>query len=313
MNMTIQMLRAFKAAAQMGSFTRAAEKCFMTQPAFSRLIAAMEENLGVRLFERTTRRITLTSEGEMCLKRVNQMLDAYDLMHQEMELARHSRVGNLRVGYNPVSGPPQFLLQALRRLSEEYPGIHVTLVRSYSGELVEMLDAGKLDCALVSGSYFSDTTRFEIRFLQPIYLYALVRRDSSLARLEVLRVRDLKGIPMVFMANTAPRTRNTILKEFEKQGITPTEDEPVVDLEDMIMRVRIGSVAGMTSFGDPNGQYPDVVAKKVEEFNERKTELRYTRVLAWKKGDENLSLKALNEILDKEAEKKGNASPLPFD
>ena len=85
MNMTIQMLRAFKAAVQMGSFTRAAEKCFMTQPAFSRLIAAMEEDLGVRLFERTTRRITLTPEGEMCLKRVNQMLDAYDLMHQEME------------------------------------------------------------------------------------------------------------------------------------------------------------------------------------------------------------------------------------
>lgn len=311
MNMTLQMFYAFKTAAETGNFTHAAEKCYMTQPAFSRMIASMEKEMGVRLFERTTRHVALTEEGEICLRRVNQMLDAFDLLKMEMEQAKHSRSGNLRVGYNPVSGPPQFMLRALRRLSEEYPNMHVSLVRAYSRELVQLLEEGKLDCALVSNSYFQDTVRFELRPLQPIHLYALVGKENPLARIEPFTVRALMGVPMVFMANTAPRTRNSVLDEFMQQGIPPTEDVPVVDLEDMVMRVRIDDVAGITSFCDPNGQYPDVTAKRILEFS--KTDASISRVLAWKNGTDNPGIQALNEILDKEAETKSENGVFPFD
>ncbi|MBR2942078.1 MAG: LysR family transcriptional regulator [Clostridia bacterium] len=311
MNVTMQVLRAFKAAAETGSFTHAAEKTYMTQPAFSRLIASLEAELGVKLFERTTRRVVLTAEGESCLWRINQILDTYDLMLSDIERMKHSRAGNLAMGYNPVSGPPEFIVRALKRLGEEYPNIRVSLVRAYSNELVEMVGDGRLDCALVSSAYFTDTSGMEIKPLQPIHLYALVSRDNGLAAVEELSARHLKGVPLVFMSNTAPRTRKTVLHEFEKQGIPLTEDPAVEDLEEMVMRVRIGRVAGITSFCDPNHQYPDIVAKRIAEFGE--TSSKHARVLAWRKENGNLSIRALNEILEKEAETKSENGLFPFD
>ena len=311
MNVTMQVLRAFKAAAETGSFTHAAEKTYMTQPAFSRLIASLEAELGVKLFERTTRRVVLTTEGESCLWRINQILDTYDLMLSDIERMKHSRAGNLAMGYNPVSGPPEFIVRALKRLGEEYPNIRVSLVRAYSNELVEMVGDGRLDCALVSSAYFTDTSGMEIKPLQPIHLYALVSRDNGLAAVEELSARHLKGVPLVFMSNTAPRTRKTVLHEFEKQGIPLTEDPAVEDLEEMVMRVRIGRVAGITSFCDPNHQYPDIVAKRIAEFGE--TSSKHARVLAWRKENGNLSIRALNEILEKEAETKSENGLFPFD
>ena len=244
MNVTMQVLRAFKAAAETGSFTHAAEKTYMTQPAFSRLIASLEAELGVKLFERTTRRVVLTAEGESCLWRINQILDTYDLMLSDIERMKHSRAGNLAMGYNPVSGPPEFIVRALKRLGEEYPNIRVSLVRAYSNELVEMVGDGRLDCALVSSAYFTDTSGMEIKPLQPIHLYALVSRDNGLAAVEELSARHLKGVPLVFMSNTAPRTRKTVLHEFEKQGIPLTEDPAVEDLEVCANRKKLTFVSG---------------------------------------------------------------------
>ena len=63
MNISIQALKAFQAAAETGNFTRAAERCYLSQPAFSRLIAGLEKELGVKLFRRNTRRVELTEEG----------------------------------------------------------------------------------------------------------------------------------------------------------------------------------------------------------------------------------------------------------
>ena len=131
------MMQAFWQAAKLGNFTRAAENCFMTQPAFSRLMSRFEKEMGVRLFERTTRHVTLTPEGVICLKRIDEILDAYDRMRTELEEAQSAVVTELHVGYNPVSGPPEFFVQALRQLQKAYPHVRVTIVRTYSNRQSE--------------------------------------------------------------------------------------------------------------------------------------------------------------------------------
>ena len=143
MNISIQALKAFRAAAEMGNFTRAAERVYLSQPAFSRLISALEKDLGVTLFRRSTRQVELTEEGKACLVRVEQILSAYDLMLSELERMRNGQ--ELRVGFNPVSGPPEFLIAALRRMGEEHPDTRIGLVRSYSLDLVSRVVGGDLD------------------------------------------------------------------------------------------------------------------------------------------------------------------------
>lgn len=311
MNMTIEALRAFKTAAETGSFTKAAEQSYMTQPAFSRLIASMEKEFSVRLFERSTRRVLLTPAGELCLQRVKLILSTYDLLLKDMETERTRCTGHLRVGYNPVSGPPAFFVEAIRRLGIERPGIRTSLVRAYSTSLVEQVERGELDCALVSSFYLSMHDNLEVRHLQPIFLYALVRKEKPMAMRERVSVCDLVGEPMVFMKDTAPRTRRCILQAFEERGLPPTEAEPVDDLEEMIMRVRTDDVVGISSFCDPNHQYPDVVAVIISEFET--IEPMCGRALVWRRDGAQTEVEALNRILDDEARKGSRNGVYPFD
>ena len=311
MNMTIEALRAFKTAAETGSFTKAAEHSYMTQPAFSRLIASMEKEFSVRLFERSTRRVLLTPAGELCLQRVKLILSTYDLMLKYMESERAKCTGHLRVGYNPVSGPPAFFVEAIRRLSIERPGIHTSLVRAYSAGLVEQVERGELDCALVSGFYLNRNDKLRVRHLQPIFQYALVRKENPMARCERVSVRDLVGKPMVFMKDTAPLTRISVLYAFEECGLPPTEAEPVNDLDEMIMRVRTDDVVGISSFCDPNHQYPDVVPVIIREFETIRPECG--RALVWRRDGVSSEVEVLNRILDDEACKGSRNGVYPFD
>lgn len=293
MNISIQALRAFQAAAGTGNFTRAAEQCYLSQPAFSRLIASLEKELGVKLFRRNTRRVELTGEGKICLARTEQILSAYDLMLEELERDRDSR--ELRVGFNPLSGPPEFLVRALKRMREEHPDTHVSLVRAYSYDLVDQVLREELDCALVSEAYISDEETLERKALQRIHTYALIHESDPLAGKEEVFFQDLSGRTLLFMKNSAPLTRHTALRKLRELNIPVREDLPANDLEELVLRVRLGSTVGITSFCDPNHQYDDLKAIPIHQRG------RSYRVLLWRKDCQNPVLEVLREILDQEA------------
>ena len=186
------MMQAFWQAAKLGNFTRAAENCFMTQPAFSRLMSRFEKEMGVRLFERTTRHVTLTPEGVICLKRIDEILEAYDQMRTELEEAQSAVVTELHVGYNPVSGPPEFFVQALRQLQKAYPHVRVTIVRTYSHQQ--------------TGEKFGD--------------YLLKKRMKEAARLLVRSSMRIQEIAVRVGYSTA----NSFSRSFRQfYGMTPKE------------------------------------------------------------------------------------------
>lgn len=164
----------------------------MTQPAFSRLMSRFEKEMGVRLFERTTRHVTLTPEGVICLKRIDEILEAYDQMRTELEEAQSAVVTELHVGYNPVSGPPEFFVQALRQLQKAYPHVRVTIVRTYSHQQ--------------TGEKFGD--------------YLLKKRMKEAARLLVRSSMRIQEIAVRVGYSTA----NSFSRSFRQfYGMTPKE------------------------------------------------------------------------------------------
>lgn len=310
--MTIQMMQAFWQAAKLGNFTRAAENCFMTQPAFSRLMSRFEKEMGVRLFERTTRHVTLTPEGVICLKRIDEILDAYDRMRTELEEAQSAVVTELHVGYNPVSGPPEFFVQALRQLQKAYPHVRVTIVRTYSNQLYEQVINGQIDFALVSQSYQRSDMPVQGRPLQPILLYALVENRNPLAKLETVSACELAEYPLFFMKNTAPLTRESLVMAFQAKGMTMREDGEVDDLEEMVMRVRIGNTIGISSFCDPNRSYPDIVPVRIAEYGQ--PDRAACRAMVWHKDCTHPCVGAMLAILDQMAKEKPSRNGIyPFD
>jgi len=291
--MNLRALEAFAAVAESLNFTKAAAKLYITQPALSRLISALEEELGVKLLDRTTRQVRLTPEGEMCRPWADRILADYEGLLTTAERARRSMHGVLNIGYNPLADQPVFFVAGLSELSEQYPNVTVNLQRDYSYQLVESVLSGKLDCALVSEAYMDGNAELDFLALQSIRFYALVRKDSEYAELPSLSVKQMAGKPITMMRDSAPKTYQRIHNTFSENGVDLTEDTPVNDLEEFILRVRMGKSVGISSFGDPTGRCADLCAITIDEFPPSKA----FRGLLWRKDCSNPCVPILREIL----------------
>ncbi len=289
--MNTRGLEAFVAVAGTLNFTKAAEQLFITQPALSRLIAALEAELGIKLLSRTTRTVELTEAGKLLLPLAEGVLRGCEDLLRAAERAQRGMVGALNFGYNPLAGQPDAMVETLAEFSRNYPNVVVDVRREYSRQLVEGVLAGALDCALVSYAYLEGVKELDFLPLQRFGLYALLRRDDPRAALLPLSVHSLEGASLTIMKETAPRTYRTVTRTFAEHGVSFVEDRPVKDLEELIFRVRsLGSV-GITSFCDPDHQYPDLIAAEMLEFPPKGK-----RGLAWRKDCANPFVECLRKI-----------------
>lgn len=135
----IDALRLFCSVAELGSFTKAAEREAMTPGAASKQITALEQRLQARLFERTTRSVRLTDAGEALLDRVRPWLDEYDGLEQGVADARSAPAGVLRVAA-PVDFGARRLMPIITRFMNDWPGVEVRL--SLADRMVDLVDEG---------------------------------------------------------------------------------------------------------------------------------------------------------------------------
>ncbi len=149
--MEIYQLRTFVTVAREGSITRASELLFLSQPAVSAHIKAMEDELGLVLFERTTRGMSLTGNGAKLLAKAEQMIVMQRDFIDEARRIKGRVSGKIRLGSNR-STSAQVLGKLLTRLSETCPEMEVALEYGRSAEIVGAIRSGVLD----AGFYTDD-------------------------------------------------------------------------------------------------------------------------------------------------------------
>lgn len=148
--MELYHLKTFVTVAEEQHLTRAAERLFTSQPAISAHIKALEEELGVILFDRTPKGMQLTPAGEQLLERAQRALAAAgDFIHHAKGL-QDELLGNVRIGLNSDPGFLR-LIELQARLSERYPRLEVEFLAGSTGTNIPNLRVGKLDAAFVSG------------------------------------------------------------------------------------------------------------------------------------------------------------------
>lgn len=143
-DLELDLLRAFVAVAETGGFTAAAEVVGRSQSAVSQKILKLEELLGRRVFERTSRSLALTREGETLLEMARRILDLND---QAVRALLEPTVGSLRLGVSE-DFMPNLLPGMLARFQRLYPGLHLELRTANSCELLAAYDAGRLDVVI---------------------------------------------------------------------------------------------------------------------------------------------------------------------
>lgn len=120
--MEIRVLRYFLAIAQEESITRAAELLHITQPTLSRQIAQMEEEMGVRLFDRGTRKITLTNEGLLLRRRAEEILELVDKTERELTEQDEMVEGKVSIGCGDLAAV-RLLPEIIRSFHKRYPAV----------------------------------------------------------------------------------------------------------------------------------------------------------------------------------------------
>ena len=147
MNITIRQIQAFLQVASLGSFTRAAEKLHTMQPALSQQVRDLEAELGIRLFDRTTRRVELTEGGaefrNIAAKIIEDLESAARNAH---DLAERKR------GRVVVAAPPLLAAavvpKAIVDFREQYPGLSVRLLDARPDQIAELVRSGQVDCGI---------------------------------------------------------------------------------------------------------------------------------------------------------------------
>ena len=146
-NFDLNDLQAFRAVAELGNFRRAAEAVHISQPAFSRRIEKLEDALGVRLLDRTTRRVTLTAVGRDFSKKVQGLLDDLD-----STLLGIRGVAATRMGLVTLAGVPSTVYYTVSRVVQgfraDYPRIRVKVMDAGANEVLAAVVRGEADFGL---------------------------------------------------------------------------------------------------------------------------------------------------------------------
>lgn len=193
--MTLTQLKHMVELAKTGSFVKSAENLFLTQPALSRSIQSLEEELGCRLFDRQGRQSTLTVMGEEILSRAQVLLDlAKDLKNSSQNLQK-GLVGQLKIGMG--SGPGAILMTPLLQyIAIQYPHLHVEIVRGTTDMLVESLRSRKLDALVVDARSLKPAADLKSEIIYETAGAFMCRENHPLTKLKKITLGDVVKYPV---------------------------------------------------------------------------------------------------------------------
>ncbi|MEK3733080.1 MULTISPECIES: cidABC operon transcriptional activator CidR [Paenibacillus] len=142
--MDIRHLQYFLEVARAGSFTKAAERLYITQPTISKTIRNMEDEWGVTLFYRQGKKIELTDAGRIMYQQAQQMVESFQQVSDELEDLMNLRRGHLRIGLPPMVGS-SFFPEVIGLFHREYPKITIQLFEDGAKKVEADVESGQLD------------------------------------------------------------------------------------------------------------------------------------------------------------------------
>jgi len=215
----LRRLRYFKMLAVELNFRRTAQRLGITQPALSRAIGQLEQDVGAQLLERTSRQVRLTLAGETFAAGCGRILDRLDTtIDQTLNVAR-GYAGTLVIGYTDTSIAGR-LPNVIKSFLSEAPDVHVRLIQVFTRQQLVMLRDGAIDIGMLTGPVVDDA--FATRDVQIDRFVALVPRDNPLAGRESVALGELAAYPFVLGDFEAWATYNELLfAQCEKRSIRP--------------------------------------------------------------------------------------------
>ncbi len=275
--MDLRQLRYLVALAEERSFTRAAAREHIAQPALSQQIRRLEQELGLALVERTTRRVAMTEGGELLVARARRALAEVEAAHAEMQALRGLLIGRVAIGAMPTMGPID-LSPALATFHRRHPGVELVVREQSSEELAEMLRVDELDLAFLSVTERIESHGLGLAQLASEELVVVLPRGHRLAAQGELQMAQLADEQFIGYRRGA-RLRELLESAARAAGFEP--DVKLASNEGQRIRRLIASGVGIAVMPRSEAQGPEgefAVATLVEPALTRDI------TLAWREG-----------------------------
>ena len=193
--MELRQLKYFVSAANCLNFTKAAKECYIVQSSMTEQIANLENELGVKLFDRQRKGLVLTEAGKYFLPRAKSILNETQKAVEEMSLFRGGYRSYLRVGYLGDLFKDD-LIKALQKFRCEYPTAKIALRQLPQDMLIEGLRDGQFDVVLIldQEALEKENEWMETALLAKVGPMLVVEKEHPLAQLERITMEELKGL-----------------------------------------------------------------------------------------------------------------------
>ena len=211
-----------------GSFTRAAEALSLTQPAVSKHIRLLEEELGVRIFNRGEGEMKLTREGEIVAKYAKRIEVLYSNMRQSLKDQKH-RATRLSVGMTHTA-ESNVMAEVLARYSSERQGVCLTIFTDTIQNLYAKLQTYEIDLAIVEGR--STDSSFNSILLDTDCLILAVSTENPLAKQNIVTLSELKKQKMILRLPNSG-TRNLFVSHLESNNLSLDDFNVILEVDNI--------------------------------------------------------------------------------
>ncbi|NCC70584.1 LysR family transcriptional regulator [bacterium] len=193
-NINLNLYKVFYEVAKYGSFSETAKQTFMSQPAISKSIKNLEEELGSDLFYRKPNGVLLTEKGKELLFFVEKSYNNLVLAERNMIETENLERGKLSIGM-PSNVGSFFLFDKVINFHKKFPNIEVTIITGSTSKLIELLDSHKIDFIIDTSPINIETKDIKIKKLDTVNYCFAVHKGNSQSKISSLE--ELKNVPLI--------------------------------------------------------------------------------------------------------------------
>ncbi len=238
--MDIKILKSFIAVAKHLSFSEAAQELHTVQPAISCHISSLEEQLGVSLFTRNSREVSITQAGEQLVKDATAILALTERAKNKVKLVDSGQLGSLSIAYLS-SACLTFLAKLIRTYKSQFPNVHVTLLEMTATEQIEALKNERVDVAFSRPLPSTIADEFISETMYVDRLVAVVNKNHPFASTQTINLKTLKNEPFIlFNRDEALGLFDEIITRCKRAGFSPNIISQPRHMQTLVTEVAAG-------------------------------------------------------------------------
>ncbi|HMJ65825.1 MAG TPA: LysR family transcriptional regulator [Candidatus Binatia bacterium] len=290
--MNIDFVRSFFVVVKAGSLNRAAEQLHISQSTLTRQIQTLENELGGKVFERSTAGVALTAAGQFLLENMRPVVASFDSIAATAREIAAGRSGTVRVGYL-LSATTEFLNPVLATMRRARPDANVALFDLTPAEQIEALRNGKIDIGLIGPSGALLSREFYTRRLTAYPVFVGMAEEHPLAKNDSLRLKDLRNEEILSASEElVPGYDGWITKHCRRAGFRPRFRRGTSSLTEGLSRLVSERVVTIQPQYLTKTAVPGVVFRPL-----RDDKMQWDMFLVWQRGKVSQIVKLLIDLL----------------